>query len=88
MSVKTWINELQQHGDTSCVIVVIGNKCDLISERQVEKAGQYFATVDQLIDKFKVVLVVNPMISLVSSGEHFPREFQLKLFINLSYLVG
>jgi Ras-related protein Rab-5C len=35
-SAKTWVEELRQKGEESCVIALVGNKADLIEERRVQ----------------------------------------------------
>jgi small GTP-binding protein len=35
---KTWVRELQRQGNASLVMALAGNKCDMMEERQVEKA--------------------------------------------------
>ena len=34
---KEWVERLRQHGDKNCVIVLVGNKADLIEKREIPK---------------------------------------------------
>jgi len=35
-SVERWLKELREHADTKIVVMLVGNKCDLVDSRQVD----------------------------------------------------
>ncbi len=35
-SVERWLKELREHADAKIVVMLVGNKCDLADDRQVE----------------------------------------------------
>lgn len=37
-SIDRWLNELREHGDPNIVVMLVGNKCDLESSREVSVA--------------------------------------------------
>ena len=41
---QNWLNELKENGDKDVIIILVGNKCDLEKERQINKEeGENFA---------------------------------------------
>jgi len=36
-NVECWLNELKDHADASIMIMLVGNKCDLVPQREVKK---------------------------------------------------
>lgn len=47
--VKTWLSETGKHADPKCNRLLVGNKCDMVSERAVDKnVAQEFADAESI----------------------------------------
>ena len=76
-SVDYWVGELQKNLDESVVVLVIGNKCDLDSDRQVDSA-----TAQSWADSHHAMFIETS----AQTGIQIDRAFQMcvKQFVNVS----